>query len=219
MRWFRRHISAQKQFVELLLALNLALVLPSCGYLVNRGLDFTDQFRVVVGASSGGGIRWSAWGLVHTGVNFGIEPHSTALGWKYGRPRLLSGPGGYFMFDADQAWVIETVTLVDCAYTRGDYAMGRSSFALAPAAFTWVDSADGNDLAWLLPAHGVELDRQHYLWTADTWRNNRYAMIHAFDNELEIGAIGYLDLGWSPGETVDFLLGIFTIDLAGDDRM
>jgi hypothetical protein len=42
-------------------------------------------------------------------------------------------------------------------------------------------------------------------------------MIHALDMEWEMGFLAYLDLGYSPGEALDFLLGILTIDLAKDD--
>ena len=48
-------------------------------------------------------------------------------------------------------------------------------------------------------------------------RDHRYAQIHAFDVELELGLGVYLDAGWSPGEVLDFVLGLFTLDLAGDD--
>jgi hypothetical protein len=42
-------------------------------------------------------------------------------------------------------------------------------------------------------------------------------MIHAWDVELEIAIVAYIELGFSPGEAIDFWLGLLTIDIAGDD--
>ena len=44
-----------------------------------------------------------------------------------------------------------------------------------------------------------------------------HSRVHAFDFEFEIAILVYLDMGYSPGETLDFLLGLFTIDIANDD--
>ena len=46
----------------------------------------------------------------------------------------------------------------------------------------------------------------------------RWANVHAFDVEVNAAAIVGFDLGFSPGEFVDFLLGWFGLDIAGDDR-
>ena len=47
----------------------------------------------------------------------------------------------------------------------------------------------------------------------------RWARIHAFDIEASVYAgIVYARAGFSPGEFVDFLLGWFGVDIAGDDR-
>ena len=46
---------------------------------------------------------------------------------------------------------------------------------------------------------------------------DRFAQVHAFDIEVSAALFLYVDVGYSPGETLDFLLGIFGIDIAKDD--
>jgi hypothetical protein len=202
---------------RLLAAILAALTLPSCAYLTDRGVDFLDQYRAVGGVETGGGLRFSYLGLVSTGINFGIKPQATSLGWKYGRPFLLSPSLHHAKFEGDQAWVIYTTTLENCNYASADYKLARRSVAVLPFFLTWADTTYRDGDRWYVPEEGVSLAGDNYIWTGKTWRNNRYAMIHALDMELEMGALAYLDLGYSPGEALDFLLGIFTIDLARDD--
>lgn len=200
-----------------LVLLLLALVCPSCAYLTDRGMDFLDQYRFTVGISTGGGVRVSGMGLVHTGFMFGIKPQASAFGWKYGRPLLLTGTATAAGLEVDHAEVIFTSTFEDWDYASNEFKLARWSFFLLPAALTWVDTTRRAEPEWYVPEEGVKLRGDHYLWSAATWHDNRYAMIHAFDTELEISILAYLDVGFSPGETLDFWLGIFTIDLAKDD--
>jgi len=100
--------------------------------------------------------------------------------------------------------------------TAGRYWSARNSFAVLPALFTWAD-ASPIDYEWLVPAEGTEFAERHWIWSAESFRRNRYAQIHAFDIELEVAIGLYAELGYSPGETIDFLLGLLTIDIAGDD--
>jgi len=198
-------------------SLLLVLVFPSCAYLTDRGMDFLDQYRLTVGVSTGGGIRASTRGLVHTGLLFGIKPQASAFGWKYGRPLLLGGTATAAGLEADHAQIVFTSTYEDWDYASNEFKLARKSFFLLPAFLTWVDTTRRADPVWYVPDEGVMLRGDHYLWSAATWRDNRYAMIHAFDAEFEISILVYLDVGYSPGELLDFLLGIFTIDLARDD--
>ncbi len=201
-------------FVAVLLA---ALTLPSCAYLTDRGVDFLDPYRAAGGLGTGGGLRISYLGLFSTGINFGIKPQAASLGWKYGRPFLLSPSLHQAKFEADHAWVVYTSTLENCNYASADYKLARKSIAALPAFLTWADTTYREGDKWYALDDGVPLEGDNYIWTGRTWRNNRYVMIHAWDIELEMGALAYLDLGYSPGEALDFLLGIFTIDLAKDD--
>ncbi len=200
-----------------LIIILMASMLPACAYLTDRGVDFLDQYRAVGGVGTGGGLRFSHLGLISTGLNFGIKPQATSLGWKYGRPFLLSSSLHHAKFEGDQAWVLYTTTVENCDYASADYKLARRSVAVLPVFLTWADTTYRDEERWYVPESGVDLEGDNYIWTGKTWRNNRYAMIHAWDMELEMGALAYLDLGYSPGELLDFLLGIFTIDLAKDD--
>ena len=194
-----------------------ATLLTSCAYLSDRGVDFLDQFRAVGGVGTGGGLRFSYFGLVSTGLNIGIKPQATSLGWKYGRPFVLVPSLYQAKFEGDQAWIIFTSTLENCNYASADYKLARKSIAVLPVFLTWADTTYRDHTRWYAPEEGVMLEGDNYIWSAGTWKNNRYAMIHALDWELEMGFLAYLDLGYSPGEALDFLLGIFFIDLAKDD--
>jgi hypothetical protein len=202
------------RYFTLLLA---ALSLSSCAYLSDRGVDFLDQFRAVGGVGTGGGLRFSYLGLLSSGLNLGIKPQATSLGLKYGRPFLMAPSLHRAKFEGDQAWVLFTSTLENCNFASGEYKLARKSLAVLPVFFTWADTTYRDVDRWYVPEEGVMLEGDNYIWSAGTWRNNRYAMIHALDWELEMGLLAYLDLGYSPGEAVDFLLGIFFIDLAKDD--
>ncbi len=68
-----------------------------------------------------------------------------------------------------------------------------------------------------MPETGEDFKDRQWLWSKENRNQNRYAQIHAFDIEAGIGLGVYLDAGWSPGEALDFLLGILTIDLVCDD--
>ncbi len=194
-----------------------AALLSSCAYLTDRGVDFLDQYRVVGGIGTGGGLRFSHLGLISTGINFGIKPQATSLGWKYGRPFLLAPSLHQAKFESDHAWVIYTTSMENCDYASADYKLARKSVAVLPMFLTWADTTYRDEDKWYALKEGVALEGDNYIWTGKTWRNNRYVMIHALDMEFEMGFLVYLDLGYSPGETLDFLLGILTIDLAKDD--
>ena len=206
-----------KQRLRFAAAILTVAILPSCAYLTDRGVDFLDQYRAVGGVGTGGGLRFSYLGLVSTGINFGIKPQATSLGWKYGRPFLVSSSLHHAKFEGDQAWVLYTTTLENCNYASADYKLARKSVAVLPMFLTWTDTTYREGDKWYALGEGVDLAGDNYIWTGKTWRNNRYAMIHAWDVELEIGFLAYLDLGYSLGEALDFLLGIFTVDLARDD--
>ncbi|MHC4959441.1 MAG: hypothetical protein ACYTGN_13830 [Planctomycetota bacterium] len=196
-----------------LLAL-LVLTLPSCAYLRDRGIDFVDQFRGAVGAGSTIGIRGRAWGVLDTGLMVGIRPRAAALGLNYGTPLFFNTRD--IRADADQAELVKASSSKGMDFGTGDYDAGRMSIFFMPALLTWADSTP-RDMEWTVPEEGDEFKDHHWIWSAETFRHNRYTQIHAFDVEFAIGLGIYLDLGYSPGETLDFLLGIFGIDIAKDD--
>ena len=211
----RYSLALRRTLSALLLAL-LASV-SSCAYLTDRGVDFLDQYRGVVGVGTGGGVRVSALGLIDTGLIFGAKPQASSLGWKYGRPLVSTGTARPTGVEMDQVYLFIATAYENWDYASHDYKLSRQSFFLLPVLFSWVDTTYRDEDIWYVPEEGVELEGRHYLWTGAVWRRNRYAMIHALDIEVEISILAYLDLGISPGEIIDFWLGIFTIDIAKDD--
>ena len=190
------------------------LTLSGCSYIGDRALDFLDQYRVNIGAGTTVGIRGRTLGLIDTGLMFGVKPRAAALGWKYGAPLYFNEND--LRIDADQAEIIKTTSLLEMDYSDGSYHSARNSFFLLPAILTWGDGTP-KDIEWVVPEEGDEFDDRYWLWSSESFTRNRWGQIHAFDTELEAGLIVYLDLGYSPGEFVDFVLGIFLIDIAADD--
>jgi hypothetical protein len=202
------------RFARTALALALVGWCSACQYAKDRGADFLDQYRIAVGGGSGAGVRASAAGVVETGVMFGMKPNATALGWKYGRGLFFNQLDE--RLDADQAEIVKVTRVDGLDYSTGSYHSARRSAALLPALFTWTD-ATPKEYEWLVPEDRDTFDDQHWLWSPTSIRDNRYAQVHAFDFEFSVALGLYFDVGYSPGELVDFLLGILTIDVAGDD--
>jgi hypothetical protein len=195
----------------------LLLAIPGigCVYLTDRALDFLDPYRISVGAGSAIGARTSNLGLWDTGLMIGIKPNAAALGWRYGKPLFFNQKDG--TFDADQAQIFISSSIRSFDYANGSYQSGTESFAVLPVFFTLTD-ATPTRYDWTVPETEALFDDLHYLWSVETFENNRFAQIHAFDIELDFGLFVYMENGFSPGEVVDFLLGFLTIDIAQDDN-
>lgn len=199
---------------RLLPAIASVLALGACQYSLDRALDFTDQFRLVAGVGSVAGARMSSCGVVETGLMIGLKPRAAALGWRYGIPYYFDQKDP--RMDADQAEILRTTSVIGLDYATGSYASARESWALLPALLTWTDSTP-EDYEWCVPEDGVEFHASSWIWSSGGFDRGRYAQIHAFDIEFDVGLFIYLDTGYSPGEFVDFLLGFLTIDIARDD--
>ena len=197
--------------VAFLLAL---LSAASCRYLGDRGMDFLDMYRVSVGVGSTVGVRARALGVVDTGLMVGVKPNISALGWRYGKPLYFDQNDS--RMDGDQAEIVKATSVRNLKWQVGSYESARTSAALLPALFTWTD-ASPDEYAWTVPEEGNEFKEQHWLWSRETTVNNRYAQIHAFDIEWDVGLGVYVESGFSIGEALDFLLGFFGIDIAKDD--
>ncbi|MFI5401871.1 MAG: hypothetical protein ACHQ1G_02965 [Planctomycetota bacterium] len=195
--------------------LPLLLLLASCRYVGNRAADFLDQFRGAVGVGTTIGVRGRALGVVDTGLMVGVQPRAAALGWRYGTPLYFSEKDP--RMDAEQAEIFRATSVYGLDYATGTYKSARTSIALLPGIFTWTD-ATPSDYAWLVPENGEDFRGHLWIWNRENRKTNRYARIHAFDIEAEVAILGYIDVGWSPGEFVDFVLGFFLIDIAKDDK-
>lgn len=193
----------------------LAAILPgsACTYLADRALDFADQFRATIGAGTVVGARVRSGGTFETGLMIGVKPRAAALGWLYGTPLYFAADP---RMDAEQAEIVRTTTLLGHDFRDGSYRTARTGICVLPAVFSWVDSSP-TDYEWLVPAEGGRFDDRHWIWSAQAFRQDRWQQVHAFDVETEIGLFVHAGFGYSPGELIDFLLGLFTIDLAGDD--
>lgn len=190
------------------------LSFSSCQYVGDRALDLLDPYRVSIGAGTTIGARTEALGLYDTGLMLGVKPKLSSLGWRYGRPLFFDQTDE--RVDADQAEIIKTTSVIDLDTGDGSYRSAKNSFALLPAVLTWADSTP-KDIDWHVPETGGDYDDRIWLWSGESFSRNRYAQIHAFDIELDVAIGIYVDIGFSPGEAIDFLLGFVLIDIAADD--
>lgn len=193
-----------------------SLALGACNGPAAAGRDFLDPYRIVVGAGSGAGVRINHFGLLHTGLMSGVQPHALQLGWKYGEAYAFQ-PGRGLAMEAEQSLLYKTTSLFDYDFAKGDFKLARTSYAALPAVFSWVDSAPRDDVDWKVPDHGVALERERYLWSLDALDEQRFAAVHAFDLELQLMLLVNVDIGYSPGEALDFITSLFGLDLAKDD--
>jgi len=192
----------------------LLLSVCSCTYLGDRVHDAVDPFRISVGAGTTIGVRGCAAGLVNTGLMVGVKPNATALGVRYGRFRYADT--GDPRYDADQAEIFRYTSIVDFDYKHGSYRTASTGAAVLPLFLTWSD-ATPVDYEWTVPEEGDVFRELNWIWSGETTRNNRYAQIHSLDIEFDFGLVLYGETGFSPGEVLDFFLGILTIDIAMDD--
>lgn len=194
-----------------LLMLSLLLV-PGCTYLSNRGRDFAEMFRLQGGIGRGLGVTTRAAGLLDLGLNTpGQFPHASGMGLVWGDPYFLSDD----LNDIDFMRGLHNETLgVDRA--SGEYFQAHKCWAILPVVFSRVDTLAG-------PVYPASEDQYDWiegpmLWSEEALEQNPWAHVHAFDAEVGLYLlVANVKAGVSPGETVDFLLGIFGIDIAQDD--
>jgi hypothetical protein len=210
MRWPRICFRKRRIVLGALCALS-----SSCNYIADRGIDALDPFRISAGLGSVVGVRFRNIGLVDSGLMVGLKPRSTALGWRYGVPLFFRKADK--LMDADQAEIVKTTSITGLDYSQASYASARSSIAILPGLLTWADSTPSK-YDWSVPEEGEDYDDRTWIWAPASFPRNRYAQIHAFDGEIEVGLLVYIETGTSLGELADFFLGFFFIDIAGDDE-
>lgn len=178
------------------LALLLAIPLAGCGYLGNRTSDFGDVWRLNVETGALGIEADVKVGeLAHVGV--GQKGFS-----RYGTTYLLDQDS------RDWAEIHLPLSLV--------YALTKEPFALH---YVYALGDTRSQFVWWWNPYQSAEDRCWLLLPPLTERGaSRRTLLHSFDLEASFFAIVFgLEVGFSLGEFVDFLLGLFTIDIAGDD--
>ncbi len=201
-------------------ALILAIVLGATGcrttighYFANRARDLGECFTIQGGIGIGLGVDVRLAGLAHVSAGLGAQVPAM-LGPVYGKfhPVAIMNHtafGGFLsmgvvhLSDPGPRW-------------RGEY-FRHGCFALLPGLFSIIGWTDRNRR---------EDPEMRWLWSADPFPEHpqeypdyaRWARVHAFDVEVTVMALLLgARVGFSPGEFLDFLLGWFGIDIAGDD--
>ncbi len=195
---------------------------PGCAavgnYFANRARDLGECFRVQAGLGLGVGGGVKASGLVEVGMGLGIGPNWFGAGWVYGMRHGLLGNSAEYQYTPDwlpcdlQIFFPEAIT-----WTVSGKVVG-SKFVLYQERDSR-SSRSGTRCSWgLLPGLLSWDSGGHWIWSASGDTDTVWRRIHAFDLEASVYAgIVCARVGFSPGEFLDFLLGWFGLDIAGDD--
>lgn len=170
----------------------------------NRIRDLGEVVRVEAGVSPVLGVSVRAAGIVDVGLGGGQIDPSLGLGWEYGfgyalgatTEQLGSPPRG-----RELGFPIQPL-LSQAPFDGAITLLGHFNETLGPHGGG--GHAARHACFFVLPA--IEL-ASHDMWLR----------VHAFDVEASVFLGAYVRVGFSPGEFVDFLLGWFGLDIAGDD--
>ena len=170
-------------------------------------------FRLQGGIGRGLGVTARGAGLLDIGLNTpGEFPHSSGFGLVYGDPYFLSSD----QVDVDFMRLIHDETIGVNTDGSGEYAHSHKCWGLLPAVFSRIDRIDGAD--YPKSADHADWLEGPMLWSDHALELDHWAHVHAFDAELGVYLLVVnAKVGLSPGEGVDFLLGLFGIDIAQDD--
>lgn len=160
-------------------------------YFANRGRDLGECVRAEAGVGLGLGAGGRGAGIVDVGLEVLISSTSVSAAWLYGT--------GY---------------AAECRPHAEDL-FGRIHL---PGFFTELETQ--NRAPRTVGAIGVPSAlfsyRVGWIWSE---RGSRWDRLHAFDVEAHAHFVLVgCGVGFSPGEFLDFLLGWFGVDIAGDDR-
>jgi hypothetical protein len=173
-----------------LLAVVLAAA-PGCAYFKNRARDFGDI------------------------IGFGFSPTGGGIGIRAGATRLVALE---VMAQKDERFLGRygrSVRWQESAYGLFSFVWNPSLENEKPPKRFWYDAFTTSRRRTYYPDRGIE-DRRYTLFIHSGAENER--VLDALDVELGASALfGGIEVAVRPGEFLDFLLGWFGLDLAGDD--
>ncbi|MCZ6689659.1 MAG: hypothetical protein O7H41_08660 [Planctomycetota bacterium] len=212
-------------------------------YLANRGRDFGESFRVQVGAGPGIGVSVAGAGLAHVGLSVAMVPRVAGIGWAYGEGYSfgLGAAGNTWDTEVDYSVIVPAFVAAVAAVVSKGKGHGGTRLVWYPipttrrgrisgtsarggrisgtSAFHWQQEAVSQpSLNGRLSDHSCYCILPCVLSRVSRKARPK-AGVHAFDVETRVYAgIVYAKAGFSPGEFLDFFLGWFGVDIAGDDR-
>ena len=181
-------------------------------YMADRGRDFGEIARVQIGIGAGLGVSAQAGPTAHAGFGLGVIPYELGVGWVYGDGYAF-GVNSKERMDSEIYWPFTWINVGGDPLGAGFHTAGDS---IAPRGLS-----GHRHVCWgLMPGLiAEEPDSGVMHWTPRGLDSDRWGHIHSWDVEAAVYA-GFIvaRVGFSPGEFLDFLLGWFLIDIAGDDQ-
>jgi hypothetical protein len=179
-----------------------------CGYLADRALDFTDF--IYFGASTGGGVIVRAQATHLVSLELGARSDERMYGWRERHGIWDESSFGIFTSsfwspvlgsETPPAW--NGLDVIKTSHSKTAFGTGKMVL-------------QENDPTRPLIEEQRVVETKHHLFILT--KSTDMSVTRFFDVQVDASAvIGGVQVGISPGELVDFLLGFLTIDLAGDD--
>lgn len=180
-------------------------------YFAERARDLGDCFEARASLGLGIGVSARAFGVAEAGLLWSRS--AVDCGWDFGRPvahRSEIDEGNAFR-------VALPIGAMEFRYSDA-LSRGRPIWQLRPLLLPALTTIE--------PFASLQRDESEWLWgppgenqSASSRQARRWSRVHAFDVGVEAWVgFGGLRLGFSPGEFLDFVLGWFGLDIAGDDR-
>lgn len=163
-----------------------------CGYFADRGRDFAEIWKA--DADFGVGLKGEArlGDILHLGV--GGDEAIWRYGVDYGKP--LSARMEEYLFPI--------------AFIQEYADSGKGKYLLPPWWFIHYTRHKRSSPNWQTP----DCDTECYGFLPLATKRRTRTLLHAFDVEASAFAVFLgLEFGFSPGELVDFLVGLATLDL------
>ena len=167
-------------------------------YWKDRGHDFVDMFSVDVAGGAGVGVHGKAT-IFHTGLGYGQMYHAGLL---------QNGPGMRNDFG------MRPEVQADAIIRKSEGALNGepNAFKDNPFMITWLKSKDrtNNERCWFIHVPGMD--------KASAEPNTKWWDVLDCELAANAAVVG-ARAGVRPGQVFDFILGWFTVDFTGDDKM
>jgi hypothetical protein len=217
MSWTKKFtVGATFQLFVCVLLITTTFLMTGCAYLQDRTLDFVDMWKINGELGYGCNASVKLGELAHVGVGgyCGKQAGVTYATWDVCGRTEGNFPIGFML--GNSGFENSKLHYLECSYegVEHDRSMREHCWGI-PLLETDSRSAHPTTL------HAFDIESEVFLpvfmpWSWMAYTSNDLKKEYANDGRLILLGVG-LDVGFSPGEALDFITGIFGLDIANDD--